>query len=80
MPVMDGITATQIIRKKQESGDIIRHVPILGISANARPEQGMLTWIYIPFLKNSILNIILIVNFHTIVAEMRAAGMVSLLN
>ncbi|RPA94686.1 hypothetical protein L873DRAFT_1830185 [Choiromyces venosus 120613-1] len=39
MPVMDGNTATVKIRELETSGKIRRHVPIMGISANARPEQ-----------------------------------------
>lgn len=39
MPVMDGITATSKIREMERVGKIRRHVPIMGISANARPEQ-----------------------------------------
>ncbi|KAG0124227.1 hypothetical protein HOY82DRAFT_494283 [Tuber indicum] len=39
MPVMDGNTATVKIRELERSGKIRRHVPIMGISANARPEQ-----------------------------------------
>lgn len=39
MPVMDGITATSKIREMEKLGQIKRHVPIMGISANARPEQ-----------------------------------------
>ncbi|PWW76830.1 hypothetical protein C7212DRAFT_357776 [Tuber magnatum] len=39
MPVMDGNTATVKIRELERSGRIRRHVPIMGISANARPEQ-----------------------------------------
>lgn len=39
MPVMDGITATSKIREMEKLGKIKRHVPIMGISANARPEQ-----------------------------------------
>lgn len=39
MPVMDGNTATLKIREMEREGVIKRHVPIMGISANARPEQ-----------------------------------------
>lgn len=39
MPVMDGNTATLKIREMERSGKIKKHVPIMGISANARPEQ-----------------------------------------
>ncbi|KAK8137951.1 hypothetical protein PG984_001331 [Apiospora sp. TS-2023a] len=39
MPVMDGLTCTRKIRKYQESGDIVGHIPIMAVSANARSEQ-----------------------------------------
>lgn len=39
MPVMDGCTATRKIRELERSGELAGHVPIMGISANARPEQ-----------------------------------------
>jgi len=39
MPIMSGITATQTIRRLQASGEITRHVPIIGVTANARKEQ-----------------------------------------
>jgi CheY-like chemotaxis protein len=39
MPVMDGNTCTQRIRQLQREGDIIGHVPIIAVSANARREQ-----------------------------------------
>lgn len=38
MPVMGGVEATRRIRKLEEEGRA-RHIPIIGISANARPEQ-----------------------------------------
>lgn len=39
MPVMDGLTCTQRIRSLQEDGQIVSHVPIMAVSANARSEQ-----------------------------------------
>jgi CheY-like chemotaxis protein len=39
MPVMDGLTAAKKIREMQRSGELRGHVPILSVSANARPEQ-----------------------------------------
>lgn len=46
MPIMDGITATKLVRKAEEERDDVhgggrrtRTVPIIGISANARREQ-----------------------------------------
>lgn len=39
MPIMDGLTCTKRIRDLEASGDIIGHVPIIAVSANARREQ-----------------------------------------
>lgn len=39
MPIMDGMTATRRIRELQKTGHIIRHVPIIAVTANARQEQ-----------------------------------------
>ncbi|KAF8459671.1 hypothetical protein BDZ91DRAFT_462207 [Kalaharituber pfeilii] len=39
MPVMDGNTATRMIRQLEREGQLRKHVPIMGISANARSEQ-----------------------------------------
>lgn len=39
MPVMDGLTCTRKIRELQEAGEIVDHVPIISVSANARSEQ-----------------------------------------
>lgn len=39
MPIMDGITATRTIRDLQRAGTITRHVPTIGVTANARKEQ-----------------------------------------
>ncbi|KAI5810883.1 hypothetical protein DFH27DRAFT_604944 [Peziza echinospora] len=39
MPIMDGTAATRLIRALEADGKTTGHVPILGISANARPEQ-----------------------------------------
>lgn len=39
MPVMDGLTCTRKIRKLQQKGDVVRHVPIIAVTANARTEQ-----------------------------------------
>ncbi|KAL8950424.1 MAG: hypothetical protein Q9222_003539 [Ikaeria aurantiellina] len=39
MPVMDGLTCARKIRELQRSGDIVRHVPIIAVTANARSEQ-----------------------------------------
>jgi CheY-like chemotaxis protein len=39
MPIMDGLTCTKRIRALEASGDIIGHIPIIAVSANARREQ-----------------------------------------
>ncbi len=39
MPVMDGLTCVRKIRKLQREGIIIRHIPIISVTANARNEQ-----------------------------------------
>ncbi|KIW08451.1 uncharacterized protein PV09_01354 [Verruconis gallopava] len=39
MPVMDGLACTREIRELQRSGQIITHIPIIAVSANARSEQ-----------------------------------------
>jgi PAS domain S-box-containing protein len=39
MPVMNGIEATTEIRKWEAQGALVRHVPIIGVTANAREEQ-----------------------------------------
>ena len=39
MPVMDGLTCTKEIRGLEEKGDVVSHVPIIAVTANARSEQ-----------------------------------------
>lgn len=39
MPVMNGIEATQEIRRFQAEGLVTYHIPIIAITANARNEQ-----------------------------------------
>jgi CheY-like chemotaxis protein len=39
MPIMDGLTCTRRIRSMEASGQLIGHVPIISVSANARREQ-----------------------------------------
>jgi CheY-like chemotaxis protein len=39
MPLMDGLTATSQIRAWEKEGRISSHIPIIAVSANARPEQ-----------------------------------------
>ncbi|KAL8779693.1 MAG: hypothetical protein Q9213_006818 [Squamulea squamosa] len=39
MPIMDGLTCALEIRRLQRTGDIVRHVPIIAVTANARSEQ-----------------------------------------
>jgi CheY-like chemotaxis protein len=39
MPVMDGLTCARRIREHERAKEIVRHVPVIGITANARVEQ-----------------------------------------
>ncbi|KAL2018565.1 hypothetical protein VTK56DRAFT_607 [Thermocarpiscus australiensis] len=39
MPVMDGISCTREIRRLEEEGVITHHIPIIAVTAYARPEQ-----------------------------------------
>lgn len=39
MPIMDGLTCVRRIREMEADGTIIRHVPIIAVTANARSEQ-----------------------------------------
>ncbi|KAK0118177.1 hypothetical protein ONS95_012482 [Cadophora gregata] len=39
MPVMDGLTCTRQIRGYEADGTIVKHVPIIAVTANARLEQ-----------------------------------------
>jgi len=39
MPVMDGLTCARKIREFELDGSIVRHVPIIAVTANARMEQ-----------------------------------------
>jgi PAS domain S-box-containing protein len=39
MPVMDGMTCARRIRELEREGTIIRHIPIIAVTAYARPEQ-----------------------------------------
>lgn len=39
MPFMDGLTCTRRIREYEADGTIVRHVPIIAVTANARLEQ-----------------------------------------
>lgn len=39
MPIMDGLTAARNIRELEADGTIVRHVPIIAVTANARLEQ-----------------------------------------
>ncbi|KAI9753971.1 MAG: hypothetical protein M4579_004931 [Chaenotheca gracillima] len=39
MPIMSGLTCSRKIRELQRSGELLRHVPIIAVTANARPEQ-----------------------------------------
>ncbi|KAF7515675.1 hypothetical protein G7054_g14468 [Neopestalotiopsis clavispora] len=39
MPVMDGMTCTRKIRELEQQGAIVSHIPIIAVTAYARPEQ-----------------------------------------
>jgi signal transduction histidine kinase len=39
MPIMDGLTCTRRIREFEAQGKLTGHVPIIAVTANARPEQ-----------------------------------------
>lgn len=39
MPVMDGITCVKEIRRLQSLGELVSHVPVIAVTANARGEQ-----------------------------------------
>jgi CheY-like chemotaxis protein len=39
MPVMDGISCTREIRRLERAGVITQHIPIIAVTAYARPEQ-----------------------------------------
>ncbi|KAK2073797.1 hypothetical protein P8C59_008046 [Phyllachora maydis] len=39
MPVMDGMTCARKIRELEAEGTIVRHIPIIAVTAYARPEQ-----------------------------------------
>ncbi|KAI1175577.1 hypothetical protein F4777DRAFT_322917 [Nemania sp. FL0916] len=39
MPVMDGMTCTRKIRQLERDGIIVSHIPIIAVTAYARPEQ-----------------------------------------
>lgn len=39
MPIMDGLTCTRRIRQLEEEGKFVRHINIIAIAANGRPES-----------------------------------------
>ena len=39
MPIMDGLTCVKLIRSMEQSGELVAHVPIIAVTANARTEQ-----------------------------------------
>ena len=39
MPCMNGLTASRKIRRYQNLGEVVSHVPIIAVTANARSEQ-----------------------------------------
>ncbi|KAJ9617541.1 uncharacterized protein PV06_07545 [Exophiala oligosperma] len=43
MPVMDGQTCARRLREMQESGELVAHIPVIAVTANARAEQIEMT-------------------------------------
>jgi CheY-like chemotaxis protein len=39
MPVMDGLTCVRELRAMESCGDIVAHLPVIAVTANARAEQ-----------------------------------------
>lgn len=39
MPIMDGLTCVKEIRRMEDDGSIVKHVPIIAVTANVRDEQ-----------------------------------------
>lgn len=39
MPIMNGLACTRRIREMEKEGEIVGHVPVIAVSANARKEQ-----------------------------------------
>jgi len=39
MPTMDGLTCARTIRELEDEGMVVKHVPIIAVTANARLEQ-----------------------------------------
>ena len=61
MPVMDGLTCARRIRELQGQSALIRHVPVIAVTANARKEQvetamaaGMVGYLSVSLLKKRI--------------------------
>ncbi|KIW86788.1 uncharacterized protein Z519_12574 [Cladophialophora bantiana CBS 173.52] len=43
MPVMDGQTCARKLREMQETGELVAHIPVIAVTANARAEQIEMT-------------------------------------
>lgn len=39
MPVLNGLDSARLIRKAERNGELGKHIPIVAVTANARPEQ-----------------------------------------
>lgn len=57
MPIIDGLSCARAIRNYEADGTIVRHVPIIAVTANARMEQietamsaGMVSLVLLSFL------------------------------
>jgi PAS domain S-box-containing protein len=43
MPVMDGQTCARMLREMQNTGELVAHIPVIAVTANARAEQIEMT-------------------------------------
>lgn len=76
MPTMDGLTCIRHLRDRQTSGEILSHIPVIAVTANARSEQiakaieaGMDEVVTKPFRIPE-----LVPQMHRLVAEVRRRG------
>ena len=65
MPVMNGLDATHTIRTLEQEHNVLKLVPIVGLSANTRKEYieqaisvGMNSYITKPYIKTDIYNVL----------------------
>ena len=43
MPIMDGQTCARNLREMQNTGELVAHIPVIAVTANARAEQIEMT-------------------------------------